>query len=126
MSAGNFFPPAVVAEKGTEFFLGDYKDNIRKSVAHLMFEPENTLIAHEATVKGTKYKKNMFVLIDESEDGLVVGKIKVILIHRDSAVHFFVEKYLALRLPNLGKTYCCVNQVNVLDYYHPQGVAKCF
>lgn len=36
------------------------------------------------------------------EDGLVVGKIKVILIHRDSVVHFFVEKYLALCLPNLG------------------------
>lgn len=125
LSAGNFFPPAVVVGKGTEFYLGDYNNNIRESVAHHTFEPENTLIAHEVSVKGTKYKKNMFIVIDNGEEGLVMGKIKVILIHRDSAVYFIIEKYLAVRLPHIGvhcltqsqKRYCCVNQENLFDYY---------
>ena len=67
----------------------------------------------------------MFILIDDDDEGLVVGKIKVILVHRDSAVNFITEKYLAVRLPNMGvhcltlsqKSYCCVNQDNLLDYY---------
>uniref|UniRef100_A0A3P8S3X7 Uncharacterized protein n=1 Tax=Amphiprion percula TaxID=161767 RepID=A0A3P8S3X7_AMPPE len=125
LSAGNFFPPAVVVEKGTEFYLEDYNNNIRESVAHHTFEPENTLIAREVIVKGTKYKKNMFIMIDNGEEGLTLGKIKVILIHRDSAVYFITEKHLAVRLLDIGvhcltlsqKRYCCVNQENLLDYY---------
>lgn len=121
-----FFPPAVVVEKGTQFFLGDCNDHIRQAVAHLnTFQPENTVIAHEVTVTGTTYKKNMFIVIDNSEEGLLMGKIKLILIHRDSAVHFVADKYLAVRLPDIGvhcltqtlEKYYCVNQENLLDYY---------
>lgn len=67
----------------------------------------------------------MFIVIDNGEEGLIMGKIKVIPIHRDSAVHFISEKHLAVRLPDIGvhfltqsqKRYCRVNQENLLDYY---------
>lgn len=72
LSAGIFFPPAVFAEKGTQFFSGDYNDDIRNAVAHHNFEAVNTIIAHEVTVKGTKYKKNMFIVIDEDDEGVVI------------------------------------------------------
>ncbi len=61
--------------------------DIREAVAH-HFEAVNTLIAHEVVVKGTKYKKNMI----NEDKGLVTGKIKVIVIHKDSAVYFIAEK----------------------------------
>lgn len=45
------------------------------SVAHHNFESTNTLIANEMTVKGTKYRKNMLIVIDDDDEGLVTGKI---------------------------------------------------
>ena len=52
------------------FFLDDYNDDIRESVAHHSFEPENTVIANEVTVTGTKHKKSILIVIDDSEEGL--------------------------------------------------------
>ncbi len=125
LSAGKFFPPAVLVEKGTPFFSGDYNDDIREAVAQHHFEAVNTLIAHEVVVKGTKYKKNMFIVINDEDKGLVIGKIKVIVIHKDSAVYFIAEKYYGMRYPDMGvysftlmqKSYSCVNHENLLDYY---------
>ena len=57
LNAGNLFPLAVGVEKAAEFFPTDYNHSIRESVSSFDFGPDNTLIAHEATVKGTKYKK---------------------------------------------------------------------
>lgn len=83
ISADSLFPPVIVVEKATAFFSSDYNDSIRESVANYDFGPENTLSAHEATVKGTKYQKNMYVVISKDEDGLEVGKIKMILAHKN-------------------------------------------
>jgi len=52
------------------------------------FKHLNTEVANDFTVRGTKYKRNMSVLISDSEDGLVVGKIKLILIHQGVSIHF--------------------------------------
>jgi len=125
LSAGTFFPPCVSVERGTQFFSDDYNDVIIEAVAHHNFESTNTLIANEVTVKGTKYKKNMLIVIDDDDEGFVTGKIKVVLIHKDSAVYFIAEKYHALRIPDMGvysltlmqRSYCCINQENLLDYY---------
>ncbi len=91
LQAGSLFAPVVVAEKATEFFLEDFNDYIRESVSNYDFGPHNTLIANEATVKGTKYKKNMLVSIDENSEGLVIGKIVIILIQNHSTVYFLTE-----------------------------------
>lgn len=85
----------------------------------------NTLIANEVTVRGTKYRKNMIIMIKHDDEGLVTGKIKLVLVHKDSAVYFLAEKYHALRIPDMAvysptlmpRSYCCINQENVLDYY---------
>lgn len=84
-----------MVEKGTEFIVGDYNDKIRQSVAHLNFDPLNTLISHYVTVKGTTYKSNMFVVLGHNDDGLVVGKIKKAVINKNSAVYFITEVYQA-------------------------------
>lgn len=58
-------------ERGTQFFSDDYNDVIIEAVAHHNFESTNTLIANEVTVKGTKYRKNMIIVIDDDDQGLV-------------------------------------------------------
>lgn len=68
------------------FFPRDYNHDIRQSILSFNFGPDNTLIAHEATVKGTKYKKNMIVVLNENSEGFVMGKIIVVLVHNSSAV----------------------------------------
>lgn len=133
LSAGELFPPDVVVEKVAEFYAGDYNHSIRESVSSYDFGPNNTLIAHEATVKGTKYKKNMLVVIDESSEGLVIGKIIVLLIHNNSVVYFITEKCKALLLHDVGVytytplqgCYCCVKHDDLLDYYPLPEYAMC-
>ena len=124
MSAGTF-PPGVSEERGTQFFSDDYNDIIKEAVAHYNFVSTNTLISNEVTVKGKQYRKNMLIVTDDDDEGLVTGKIKVVLVHKDSAVYFIAEKYHALRIPDMGvysltlmqRSYCCINQENLLDYY---------
>uniref|UniRef100_A0A8P4K3W5 Sterile alpha motif domain-containing protein 3 n=1 Tax=Dicentrarchus labrax TaxID=13489 RepID=A0A8P4K3W5_DICLA len=108
LSAGTLFPPSVVVEKGTEFIVGDYNDKIRQSVAHLNFDHLNTLISHDVTVKGTTYKSNMFVVVGHNDDGLVVGKIKKAVIHKNSAVFMSsigdeIKVIILKTLPNLSE-----------------------
>lgn len=133
LNAGNLFPPAVGVKKAAEFFPTDYNHSIRESVSSFDFGPDNTFIAHEATVKGTKYKKNMLVVINESSEGLVMGKIIVVLIHNGSAVYFVTKKCQALLLHDIGvygltpiqECYCCVKQDNLVDYYPLPEYALC-
>ncbi len=124
LSAGSLFPPHVVVEKGTEFCPSDYNDDIREAVSHLNCQ-SSTLISHETKVKGTKYKKNMFLVLDQIDDGIVFGKIKAILIQGDS-VNFITERYNSSTIIDQGlhcisekpaKRLCCVSQENLLDYY---------
>lgn len=123
LGAGSLFPPDVVVERGTVFYSVDYNDEIRESVAHFDFHSENTVMAHSVTVKGTCYKKNMVVAIERVDEGVVFGKIKMILIHQESAVHFITERCLSVRLPDQGvyclestKKYLCISQDKLLDY----------
>lgn len=123
LGAGPRFPPDVVVERCTEFVLEDHNDNIRQSVAQYNFDPLNTLVTHNVSVKGTEYRSKMFVVIAHNDDGLIVGKIKQALIHKSSCVFFITEQYQAVRLPEFGvyyitrlKTeYCCVAHEN----YYP-------
>ncbi len=50
LSAGNLFQLSVQVEKGSEFYSDDYKE----SIDHFDFQPGNTLVATEITLKGTK------------------------------------------------------------------------
>lgn len=52
LNAGSPFPENVVAERGIEFHVNDYNDDIRGSVACLNFQTGNTVAYNEVTVKG--------------------------------------------------------------------------
>lgn len=43
LSAGNLFPPPIQVEKGTEFYVKDYNDRIRASVASYEFESQSAV-----------------------------------------------------------------------------------
>lgn len=125
LSAGSLFPPDVVVDKGTEFFASDYNDNIQQSVAHLDLDPANTLITNDVTMKGTKYKSNMYVFIGHNDDGLLVGKIKKIIVFKNSVVFFICEIHQAVRLPSIDSyhtspvpsSYYCVKAEELLDFF---------
>lgn len=75
LNAGSPFPENVVAEKGMEFHVTDYNDDIRGSVACHNFQPGNTVACNEVTVKGTLYKKNMHVVLQKNDERIVFGNI---------------------------------------------------
>lgn len=97
----------------------------RQSVAHLNFDPLYTVISHDVTLQGTTYRSNMLVVVGCNDDGLVVGKIKKPIIHKNSAVYFITEIYQAVRLPCINanhttpvqEAYCSVSHGELLDYY---------
>lgn len=115
----------VQTEIAIEFYPDRYNEKITESVSSFDFEPWNTVTANTITVKETKYKNNMFVLIARNEDGLVFGKIKMILLQGESDVYFVTERYQSSPLVDL-EIYClneinssfeCIAQNNLLDYY---------
>lgn len=66
----------------------------------------------------------MFDLIGDCDDGLVAGTIKLVLVHQGSFVHFVIQEYQAVLVPNMGvysfaatERMCCVKHENLLDYY---------
>lgn len=125
LSAGNILQPCVAIERGTDIFVQDYNDKIKESVAPLSFDPSNTVAAHEVTVKGTLYKKNMVVILEKNDKGLVFGRIKLILINNVTAVYFVTEKCQSVLLVDQGvycltessTNYVCIDQKKLLDYY---------
>lgn len=106
------------------FFVQDYSDKIQESVASLSFQPASTVAAHEVTVKGTLFKKNMCVILEKNDEGLVFGRIKLIKIHNATAVYFVTEKCQSVCLVDQG-VYCltestcfvCTEHSRLLDYY---------
>lgn len=67
----------------------------------------------------------MLVVINESLEGLVMGKIIVVLIHNGSVVYFVTKKNQALILYGIGVhslapiqgCYCCIKQDDLVDIY---------
>lgn len=128
LSAGAVFPPPVVVERSTDFYVNDYNDKIKQSVAHLSVLPSDTVSAHKVQVKGTLYKKNMSVVLEKNDEGLVFGKIKLILITKGTLVYFVTEKCQSVFLVDQGvhclsntenttAQYFCIAQEELKDYY---------
>lgn len=124
LHAGNLFPSDIQVEKAVDYLPTEVDQRIRDCVADFEFSPGKTMIASQATVKGTKYKKNMLVLTGESADGYTIGKIVALVIHNNNSVYFVTEKCMAVPLHDIGvytfrslQGYNCVNQEDLLDYY---------
>ncbi|KAK0144953.1 hypothetical protein N1851_016149 [Merluccius polli] len=125
LSAGNLFPPPVQIEKGTEFYMCDYNDKIRASVASCEFESQSAVACNSVKVKGTVYKKGMFVLLGHNAEELYFGKINLAIVLQDS-VHFVTEKHTFVKLTDMGiycqlgeaqEDYVCIKHEHLLDYY---------
>ncbi len=75
----------------------------------------------------------MIVLLASNDEGLEVGRIKLILVHQNSMVYFVTEKRHAEQLVDLGvyciahedPRYVCVLQEELLDYYPLQEYKTC-
>lgn len=87
LSAGNLLQLSVQVEKGSELYSDDYNEPIKESIDQFDFQPGNTLVATAITLKGTKYRKGMIVLLGSNYEGLEVGRIKLILVHQNSVVY---------------------------------------
>ncbi len=119
------FQPSVLFDKGTAFYVNDYSDKIRQAVVGLNLEFIDTVASHAVTVKGTSYKKGLYILLGKTEEEFEVGKIELVIVHHGS-VSFISEKYLFVKLSNIG-VYCvlgsaqvqfvCVRHEDLLDYY---------
>lgn len=101
---------------------------IQQSVAQLTLQPGNTVCAYEVQVKGTLYKNNMCVVLEKNDEGLVFGKIKLIIIHNNALVYFVTLKYPSVCLVDQGvhllsntehatDQYFCIEHRDLLDYY---------
>lgn len=131
IAAGSLFPPVIQVEKGTEFYPGDYNESIKVATAPFSFTHDTTVATNAVTVRGTKYKKGMHVVLGREDEGLHMGEIKLILSHRSDCVYFVVGNQQAVELADLGinsltevvqeSNYMCVKQEDLLDYYPLMG-----
>lgn len=112
-------------DKGTEFYVSDYNDRIRASVAGQNFESQSAVACNEVTVKGTVYRKRMCVLLESTDGELSVGKINLIIALNES-VQFVTQKHTFVKLSDMGvycelgaaqEDYVCIVQKDLLDYY---------
>lgn len=74
--------------------------------------------------KGTKYSRGFVVVMDENENGLVFGKISVILVSCKS-VHFILDMLQSVHLTDVGLhclgnhegKFICAGIDSLCDYY---------
>ena len=109
-------------------FPNDYNDKIKQSVDHLGLQLLNSVAVHNVPVKGTSYKKGMCVVLEKNDEGLVFGKIELILVC-NSCVYFVTEKCQSdflfdqgIYCPKMGSenpisNYFCLHHARLLDYY---------
>ena len=127
LSTGYLFPPLVQVQGGVDFYADTYNLKITESVKNFNFQPWDTVAVNEVTYKGTKYKYNMLVVIGVNEEGIVFGRIKLVLIYLGSQVYFVTEKHQSNCLIDQGihclnkestvSNYVCVSQEKLADYY---------
>lgn len=115
LSAGSHFPPVVQVEKGNEFYIDDYNESVKVATAAFNFTHNSTVAANEVIYKGTKYKKSMYVVLKQDEEGLHMGEIKLILIHFNDSVYFVVRKQQTVELVDMG-IHCLIDTVQLSKY----------
>ena len=119
------FPPLVQVEKETDFHIEDYNDRIRASVASCPFQSRSAVACNYVTVKGTDYRRGMYILLENSDQGLLMGEIMLVIVVHNS-VYFVSEKHTFIKLSYTGvycdlgvaqDNYVCIKQEDLLDYY---------
>lgn len=125
LSVGQLFPPTVqIIGEASDYNHHLYNAVIQEAVAKAGCTNQTTLDVSAVVHKGTKYVKGYVSIVDDSDDGLVFGKIAVILVN-DSGLYFVLELHQSVLLIDLG-LHClrcppersvCVNADSLMDYY---------
>jgi hypothetical protein len=68
---------------------------------HECLKKSSMFVAQQISLNGTLYKTDLFVLVSENEQGLVVGRIIFILIH-DRELFLLVELHPCLYKSDIG------------------------
>ena len=123
----DFFPPNVLVDQGIDFHADTYNRDVQLATEMFAFKPESAIAACSITFKGTVYKNGMFLPVKENEDGLVFGKILLIVVDRNKDAYFVTELCQSMYLVALGvhcivgdneKHACvCIPAEKLLDYY---------
>ena len=124
-SAGFLFPPELNID--IEFHADTYNYTIQHAVENFHFKPDNAVATYSVTYKGTTYKKSMLVVVDQNDQGLVFGRILLIVVNLGHEIYFVTEKCQSVHLLEAGvhglvndieqKTYVCIQADKLLDYY---------
>jgi hypothetical protein len=86
------------------FYIDLYNDAVCGAVKKFPFlcNSTETEVAETGVVHNIIYEKGMFVFLEQDHEELLVGQIKLILAHRNSAVYFVVEPKQLLQVFDLG------------------------
>jgi hypothetical protein len=89
--------------------MDSFNSDIQYAVRNLHFTYNNTIMANIATYRGTLHKHGMFVLLEETEDGFVTGKLLCMLVFEGSMLFCVVEKYDCIESLDSGSYYLMLN-----------------
>ena len=122
-SAGELFPPSIQVDKSVEFLCTLYNREIQHAINNCKFDVKEAIVTDSVTYKGTIYKTGLFVLVRRVDEGLVVGEILLIVVHK-STVYFIVRENKVEILAGLhvnkltgSLNAVCVTANSLLDYY---------
>ena len=72
---GSFFPPVLMVDAVIEFVVENYSEKVQHVVCQFAFNRSNTVVASKAIYKGTTYRTNMLVVLEETGDGFMLGSL---------------------------------------------------
>jgi len=68
---GSLFEESVKCDQVLDFDFSHYSQKIQDAVLGLDLSSKTTAICHSLLFKGTEYKRGSFVVIEESEIGII-------------------------------------------------------
>lgn len=122
--AGKSFKSKIIINKSINFYVSMFSADIQNSLPPEM-TPFNSVVSHNVVYQGITYQKDNFLPLEKNTDGILFGKIQLIIIKNNHDVYFIVEQIQSVflyeygvhaLLPNVLK-FCCVHINNLLDYY---------
>lgn len=125
ISTGERFAASIECDHPLPFTPGIYNEQIQEVIAkHECLKQSSVFVAQHAAIDGVLYKTDLYVLIRETESGLVTGRIILILIHENS-IFLVIEQHLFCFDSNFGvfistnvynHTVDCISVASLLDY----------
>lgn len=124
ISAGNFFRSKITVIKSINFSTTMFSSDIKNSLPNSM-NSLNSVVSDNTIVNGICYQKDLFLPLKTNEEGIIFGKIKIIIVFNDTEVYFVTEQFQGVYSENYGvyaivpinSKFSCEHISNLLDYY---------